>query len=163
MYPIGTPLAMLALLFRYRHAIATRTSRGGDDDLRGLAFLFRAYAKDKYWMPTIDMYRRLALSSMLVSSYDNSAIASQVSTPPSPAPTSHQLIFEPLQQLVAALMICLATTTAARELALCELWGLSIAAFASLIASSSPSQYPQFTMRTCRPSIMCVLLSSCCA
>ena len=77
---------MLALLFRYRHAIATRTSRGGDDDLRGLAFLFRAYAKDKYWMPTIDMYRRLALSSMLVSSYDISAGASQAQSQPPPPP-----------------------------------------------------------------------------
>ena len=69
-FPAGVPLSLFVLLFKFRREIRQRQTRSGDAALSPVAFLFRLY-KPRYWyLPIIDLWRRLALSSVLLAITD---------------------------------------------------------------------------------------------
>ena len=47
--PVGVPLAMHGILWMNRHAIETRNTRTGDEELEHLAVWFAPYKRDKWW------------------------------------------------------------------------------------------------------------------
>ena len=50
-----------------RAAIASRETLTGGPELSSMSFLFRNFAPSfGWWMPVLDLYRRLALSSLLL-------------------------------------------------------------------------------------------------
>ena len=65
-YVVGVPLLFFVLLWKNRRAIETRKSRSGRPSLGTLAVLFRPYHRQLWWCSTLDMMRRLALSSLLL-------------------------------------------------------------------------------------------------
>jgi len=66
-YIIGVPALIGYMLYRRRAEIASRETLTGGKALSSLSFLFRNYARDfGWWMPVVDLYRRLALSSLLL-------------------------------------------------------------------------------------------------
>ena len=65
-YPIGTPLALLVLMFRYKEEIRNRTTRRGGPELEAVSFLIQDYHPHYWYFPIVDMVRRLALTSLLL-------------------------------------------------------------------------------------------------
>ena len=66
-YVIGVPVCIGMLLRSRRDDIAARTSLTGGPELSTLSFLFRNFDPELgSWMPVLDLYRRLALSSLLL-------------------------------------------------------------------------------------------------
>ena len=65
-FPIGCPLMMICLLWSRSHDIVTRTTRGGDETLESLSFLFQVYDRKHYYMGVVDMLRRLSLGCALL-------------------------------------------------------------------------------------------------
>ena len=65
-YPVGVPCVVGLMLWLRRTEIAERTTRSGEG-LSTLSFLFRNYAPAfGWWMPVLDLVRRLWLSSFLL-------------------------------------------------------------------------------------------------
>jgi len=66
-YPVGVPCGIGFMLWLRRGEIAARATRGGGTPLTTLSFLFRNYAPVfGWWMPVVDLVRRLCLSSALL-------------------------------------------------------------------------------------------------
>ena len=66
-YIIGVPAVIGLMLWSRRADIASRNTLTGGPGLSSMSFLFRNYAPTfGWWMPVVDLYRRLALSSMLM-------------------------------------------------------------------------------------------------
>ena len=66
-YPVGVPCGIGLMLWLRRREIAARSTRGGGNPLTTLSFLFRNYAPVfGWWMPVVDLVRRLCLSSVLL-------------------------------------------------------------------------------------------------
>ena len=65
--PIGVPAILFTLLWLKRNEIEERQTRRGGDELKYLAFLFRLYGREHWYYSTIDFYRRIILSSVVLS------------------------------------------------------------------------------------------------
>ena len=66
-YIIGVPAVIGLMLWSRRADIASRDTLTGGPELSSTSFLFRNFAPTfGWWMPVVDLYRRLALSSLLL-------------------------------------------------------------------------------------------------
>mmetsp|Transcript_102534 Transcript_102534/g.293563 ORF Transcript_102534/g.293563 Transcript_102534/m.293563 type:complete len:1151 (+) Transcript_102534:1637-5089(+) len=65
-FPLGFPLIMTYLLASKREAIESRKTREGGSELASISFFFRNFAPKFWWMATVDLLRRLMLSSILL-------------------------------------------------------------------------------------------------
>ena len=74
--PFGVPLGIGVMLWSRRDEIASRKTQDGGKDLATLSFLFRDFAPEfGWWMPVVDLFRRLALSSfLLLFEYESSQV-----------------------------------------------------------------------------------------
>ena len=64
--PLGVPAILFTLLWLKRDEIKERQTRRGGDELKYLAFLFRLYGREHWYYSTIDFYRRIILSSVVL-------------------------------------------------------------------------------------------------
>ena len=62
-FAIGIPLVIYLIMWRKRRAIEGRESRIGGPELDNLSWLFRLYGREHWHYATIDMCRRILLSS----------------------------------------------------------------------------------------------------